>query len=80
MMTNGKCHRALVELLVAERKKAGMTQAGLAKALKQHQSWVARLEGGTRDIKIDEFVKLGAVIGFDPVAMLREAMMAKSKE
>jgi plasmid maintenance system antidote protein VapI len=74
MITKGSCHKALVKLLVAERKKAGITQVGLAKALKQHQSLIARLESGERGIKIDEFVRLGSVIGFDPAAMLRQVL------
>jgi transcriptional regulator with XRE-family HTH domain len=78
-MTKGRCHKALVKLLVAERKKAGITQVGLAKALKQHQSLIARLESGKRGIKIDEFVKLGAVIGFDAPLMLRIAMTTNIK-
>jgi transcriptional regulator with XRE-family HTH domain len=79
-MTNGNCHKALVKLLVAERKKAGITQVGLAKALQQHQSLIARLESGERGIKVEELVRLGAVIGFDPVVMLRKAILSTRGE
>lgn len=61
---------ALRELLVAERIKAGLNQAKLAKKLKQHQSFVARLEGGERRIDVVEFLELAEVIGFDPIRAL----------
>jgi transcriptional regulator with XRE-family HTH domain len=67
-------HEALVEQLIAERKKAGLTQSGLAKALREHQSWVSRLESGDRRIDIEEFVTLGKIIGFNPVSLLRKVV------
>jgi transcriptional regulator with XRE-family HTH domain len=76
---NDHCQQALVGLLIAERKKAGMTQTKLAEEINKHQSWVARLEGGQRGIKVDELVKLGTVIGFDPALMLRIAMTTNVK-
>jgi ribosome-binding protein aMBF1 (putative translation factor) len=76
---NGRCHEALVGLLIAARKSAGMTQTRLAQEINHHQSWVARLEGGQRRIKVDELVKLGTVIGFDPALMLRIAMTTNVK-
>lgn len=59
-------HEALRELLVAERKKAGLSQEKLAKILRQHQSFVARLESGQRRIDVVEFLELAEIIGFDP--------------
>jgi transcriptional regulator with XRE-family HTH domain len=40
-------HLALMELLAAERDKAGLTQQKLAKRLGKHQSFVAKYEGGS---------------------------------
>lgn len=63
-------HEALRQLLVAERQKAGLSQEKLAKKLKQHQSFVARLEGGERRIDVVEFLELAETIGFDPIRAL----------
>ncbi len=63
-------HKALWRLLVAERKKAGLSQQKLAKILKEHQSFVARLESGQRRIDVVEFLELAEIIGFDPARAL----------
>ncbi|SHJ97882.1 hypothetical protein SAMN05444159_2073 [Bradyrhizobium lablabi] len=39
-------HQALKDFLVEKRKKAGMTQAEVAKKLRRYQSFVATVEGG----------------------------------
>ena len=55
---------ALCAFLVLERKKAGLTQADVAKKLGEHQSFVARLESGERRIDVVEFIRLAEIIGF----------------
>lgn len=67
-----KRHRRLVELLIAERKARRLPQTNLARRLRRHQSWVARLESGQRRIGVDEFLMLAEAIGFDPTKALRE--------
>jgi transcriptional regulator with XRE-family HTH domain len=69
---HSRCHRRLVEILIAERKKAGMKQAQLAKFLGRSQTWVARMEAGRRRIDVVEFLLLAAVIGFNPSKVIRE--------
>ena len=59
-------HRALIALLIEKRKKAGMTQAELAKKLGRHQSFVATVESGQRRIDVVEFLEFAEAIGFDP--------------
>jgi predicted transcriptional regulator len=44
-------------LLIAKRSEAGLTQAGLARKLGEHQSFVARLESGQRRIDVIEFLR-----------------------
>lgn len=58
-------HEALREALIAARKAAGMTQADLAKKLKCHQSFVARIESGERRIDVIEMIVLARTIGID---------------
>lgn len=59
-------HKALIELLIAKREQAGLTQAALAKHLGEYQSFVARLESGQRRVDVVEFLKMADVLGFDP--------------
>ena len=68
-------HQALIDLLVAKREAAGITQADLAKRLGQYQSFVARLESGQRRVDVVEFLDLADLLGFDPtkaIATLRK--------
>jgi transcriptional regulator with XRE-family HTH domain len=59
-------HEALRALIVEKRKKAGLTQAQVAKRLRRYQSFVATVEGGQRRIDVVEFLDLAEAIGFDP--------------
>jgi transcriptional regulator with XRE-family HTH domain len=63
-------HEALIALLIEKRKKAGLTQTELAKKLKQHQSFVARVESGQRRIDVVELLDFADAIGFDVGAVL----------
>jgi transcriptional regulator with XRE-family HTH domain len=67
-----KRHRRLVELIIQERKSRAIRQQGLAKLLRQQQSWVSRLETGQRRIDVVDFLNLADAIGFDPTKVLRE--------
>jgi transcriptional regulator with XRE-family HTH domain len=58
--------------MIAARRKAGLTQAQLAKRLKKPQSFIAKYEGGERRIDVVEFVAIVRAIGADPVRILRK--------
>jgi transcriptional regulator with XRE-family HTH domain len=58
--------------LVERRKKAGLTQAEVAKRLGRYQSYVATIESGQRRIDVVEFIALAAAIGFDPANAVRK--------
>jgi transcriptional regulator with XRE-family HTH domain len=64
-------HGTLCELLVAARRKAGLTQVVVAKRLKRPQSFVAKYEGGERRLDMIEFLEVAAALEADPVAILR---------
>jgi len=69
-------HKRLTELLIAQRKAAGLTQAEVAKALGRHQPFIANIENGERRLDVIEFLDLAEVVGFDPgefLMLLREA-------
>ncbi|MBB4146240.1 helix-turn-helix domain-containing protein, partial [Rhizobium rhizoryzae] len=44
--------RQLVELLIARRKAAGLTQAQVARALGRHQPFIANIENGERRLDV----------------------------
>jgi hypothetical protein len=48
-----------------------LRQQALAKKLRCHQSWVARVESGQRRIDVIEFLTLAEAIGFSPNKVLR---------
>lgn len=62
---------AFRRLIVAARKKAGLTQQELAKRLRRPQSFVAKYEGGERRIDVLEFLAIARAIGADPIKLLR---------
>jgi transcriptional regulator with XRE-family HTH domain len=66
------CHAKVVDLLIAERERAGLKQGELAKRLKLQQSFVSRLESGQRRVSVCEFFVFAQAIGFDPIAALRQ--------
>ena len=70
----------MVALLIDKRKAAGLTQDDLAKAMGEHQSFVARLESGQRRIDVIEYVTLAQVIGFDPTEALKQLISEVEQE
>jgi len=68
---HSKRHKQLVELIIKERKAAGITQVQLAKKLKRSQTWVARLESGERRIDVIELINICDAIESDVQAMIR---------
>lgn len=67
-----KRQEALVALIRDKRESAGLTQTDVAKALGEHQSFIARIESGQRRIDVIEYLTLSEVIGFDAAEALRQ--------
>jgi len=63
-------HRQVIDLLVAERERAGLNQGQLARRLKLRQSRLCRLERGQRKLELCEFFLIAQAVGFDPIAAL----------
>lgn len=68
----------LIELLIEQRKKAGLSQAALADALGRYQSVIAAMESGSRRIDVVEFLDIAEVVGFDIHEMI-DALLATKK-
>jgi transcriptional regulator with XRE-family HTH domain len=69
-----KRHKRLVEVLLAERKAAGIRQVELAKRLKRSQTWIARIESGGRRVDIVEFLELAEAIGFNAPKLVEQLL------
>ena len=64
-------HIKLRELLIAARKRAGLTQQDVADRLGRPQSFVAKYEGGERRLDMVEFLQIAAALGADPIRIVR---------
>jgi len=58
-------YKRLRELLVRERKRAGLSQAALAAKLGKPQSYVSKCELGERRVDVMEFVEIADALGAD---------------
>jgi transcriptional regulator with XRE-family HTH domain len=70
-------HRALVDFLVARRKKAGLHQTVLAKKIRRTQSYIANIERGERRVDHAELIELAEALGFDVAALMRRLAKVK---
>lgn len=68
-------YAAFTDLLKEERKKAGLTQAKLAKKLRRPQSYVSKYERGDRRLDVIEFLEIARAIGFDPGEILSKLLL-----
>jgi len=73
-------HEALREALIAARKAAGITQAELARTLRCHQSFVARIESGERRIDVIEMIVLARALGVAAGELLEVADSATERD
>jgi transcriptional regulator with XRE-family HTH domain len=70
-------HKVLVDLIVAKRETAGLTQTQLANKLGEYQSFVARLESGQRRIDVIELIEIADVLAFDAAQAIKIVAMKK---
>jgi HTH-type transcriptional regulator/antitoxin HipB len=68
----------LIDLIVAQRLRAGLSQAQLAERLGRYQSVVSSIESGGRRIDVVELLDIAEVIGLDVHALL-DALIATPK-
>ena len=65
-------YRILLDIVVAERNRAGLTQQELASRLGKPQPWVSFVENGVRRLDALEFVALMRALGADPEQVFHE--------
>ncbi len=63
-------YRALVGLLIAARREAGLSQLAFAKRIGRHQQFVSRYESGERRLDIVEFVDIARALRCDAVEII----------
>jgi len=56
----------LIEVLVASREQARLTQRDLAARLKRPRSFIGRIEAGERRIDVVEFIEIAHALQVDP--------------
>ena len=64
----------LIDLLVAQRQRAGLSQADLAKALGRYQSVISSIESGGRRIDVVELLDIAEAIGLDLHALIDDLL------
>ncbi|MFT4167177.1 MAG: helix-turn-helix transcriptional regulator [Microlunatus sp.] len=67
----------MIELLIAARKDAGITQVELGKRIGKRQTFVSKFEQGERGLDIAEFIMVSRAIGTDPHQIIRIAEAAE---
>jgi len=65
-------HNALIAFLAEKRRQAQLRQIDVAKRLREHQSWVARIESGQRRVDVIEFLRLAKAIGFSASDLIKK--------
>ncbi|WP_161810182.1 helix-turn-helix domain-containing protein [Steroidobacter agaridevorans] len=65
-------HVRLLELLLAAREKAGLTQQQLADRLGKPQSFISKYEGGERRIDVIEFIAIADALDIDASRAIRD--------
>lgn len=55
----------LIELLVEQRNRAGLSQGQLASRLERYQSVVSSIESGGRRVDVVELIDIAEIIGLD---------------
>jgi transcriptional regulator with XRE-family HTH domain len=65
-------HERLCGLLIQARRKRGLTQEQVAKALGRPQSFVAKYEVGERRLDLLEFLEVADALGLNPTRLIKQ--------
>jgi transcriptional regulator with XRE-family HTH domain len=68
----GRKYQQFRHLLIAARRRAGLTQNDLAKRLKRPQSFVSKFETGERRLDVIEFLDVARALRLDPIRVISE--------
>jgi transcriptional regulator with XRE-family HTH domain len=65
-------HRHIVDVLVAARRRSGLTQEQVAERIGKDQSFMSLIENSQRRVDVLEFFALARAMDADALEMLRE--------
>jgi transcriptional regulator with XRE-family HTH domain len=63
--------KTLAAAIRRERLRRHKTQIDVARELRVNQAWVSRIELGETGLKVDDFMRVAKVVGFNPCKLLR---------
>ncbi|RKG35476.1 XRE family transcriptional regulator [Acinetobacter guerrae] len=65
-------YQQMIDILIAERKRAKLTQIEVAQKLNKPQSYIAKIEGRDRKIDILEFIELCETLGIKASSLIKQ--------
>lgn len=65
-------YTAFLEVLIAARKRQGLTQQAVADLLSKPQSFVSKYESGERRLDVVEFFQIAKVLRENPAQLFQE--------
>jgi transcriptional regulator with XRE-family HTH domain len=69
-----KWHRAVVTVVAASRRDAGLTQEQLADRIGWHRSRIAKIESGERRLDVAEFITIADALKMEPATLLSRVL------
>lgn len=70
-ITHTKAHKALISVIIASRKEAGLDQAGFAKRMKWAPQSVSQLETGQRGLQAAELPLVAKALEIDELQLYK---------
>jgi len=67
-------HTQLIEIMLAARKRSGLTQADLAAKVGKDQTFISLIERSQRRVDVLEFIALARAMGEDPQRLFAEVI------
>ena len=67
-------YRRLLDILVAARRSAGLSQTDVAVRLDKPQQFVSRYELGERRLDVFEYVDVAMAIGLEPITVIKKLL------
>jgi transcriptional regulator with XRE-family HTH domain len=67
-------HTDLIEILMAARRRSGLTQAELGAKVEKDQAFISLIERSQRRVDVLEFILLARAMGEDPQRLFAEVV------
>lgn len=67
-------HAQLIEILMAARRRSGLTQAEVAAKVSKDQTFISLIERSQRRVDVLEFIALARAMGEDPQRLFAEVV------